>query len=68
MAVMKIKELSEQEKLYYMKQGYKAASIKLGKDPICPYLPATAEYRAWQKGWKQWADDQIEKERKQNNG
>lgn len=36
------------------REGYRMAGIKLGKDPIPRYLPATKEYRWWMAGWDFW--------------
>lgn len=42
------------------REGYRSASIKLGKDPIPRYSPATNEYRWWMAGWGYWVSKHKE--------
>lgn len=47
--------------------GYNMCTIKLGKDPIPPFLVGTKEYRYWMQGWNTKLDELKEKERNTND-
>jgi len=46
--------------------GFHRAKVKMGKDPIPPFLVGTVQYRQWMKGWNRYLEEHANNERKKN--